>query len=56
MNIKNQIKEIVADSLNYYNVDDEDMDELMEDTDDEDLFEIKNALETLNQILFKCNS
>ncbi len=49
-----RIKELNDESLNSYNIDDHNMDELLEDVDDEDtLDEIISAMETLNVNLFQ---
>jgi len=50
------IKDKISDSLNYYNVDGEDLDEMLEDVDSSDLSDIMNAITTLNTLLFKCES
>lgn len=49
-----RIKELNDESLNFYNIDDHNIDELLEDVDDEDtLDEIISAMETLNVNLFQ---
>ena len=49
-----RIKELNNESLNSYNIDDHNINELLEDVDDEDtLDEIISAMETLNVNLFQ---
>jgi hypothetical protein len=49
-----RIKELNDESLNYYNIDDYNIDELLEEVDnEEDLDEIISAMETLNVKLFQ---
>lgn len=55
-NIKQEIIDKVESSLNYYNIDEGDLNELLEDCDEEDMNEILEAITTLNTILFKCES
>ena len=49
-----RIKELLAESLGSYNIDNDDIDELLEEIDDEStLDEIISAMESLNINLFK---
>ncbi|MEC5164836.1 hypothetical protein RCH18_000558 [Flavobacterium sp. PL11] len=52
--LKQQIIDKVASSLNYYNVSDDDLAEMMEDIDLSDMNEILDAIITLNTLLFQC--
>ena len=54
-NIKQEIiDKIVESSLNYYNIDAYNLNELLEDCDETDMNEILEAITTLNTMLFKC--
>jgi len=53
-NVKQEIIDKVNSSLNYYNVDECDLEELLEDCDEVDMGEILEAITTLNTMLFKC--
>lgn len=53
-NKKQEIIDKVESSLNYYNIDADDLNELLEDCDEADMNEILEAITTLNTILFKC--
>lgn len=55
-NVKQEIIDKVESSLNYYNVDEDDLNELLEDCDEADMNEILEAITTLNTMLFKCES
>ena len=53
-NLKQEIIDKVQSSLNYYNVDADDLEEMLEDCDEADMNEILEAITTLNTMLFKC--
>ena len=53
-NVKNEIIDKVESSLNYYNVDADDLNEMLEDCDEADMNKILEAITTLNTMLFKC--
>jgi len=55
-NVKKEIIDKVESSLNYYNVDVDDLNEMLEDCDEADMNEILEAITTLNTMLFKCDS
>ena len=50
------IKDKISESLNYYNVDNEDLDEMLEDVDKNEMSDIMDAITTLNTLLFKCET
>lgn len=52
--LKQNIIKKVTSSLNYYNVDEEDLLEMLENADLSDMNQIMDAIITLNTILFKC--
>jgi hypothetical protein len=54
-NIKQKIIDKVESSLNCYNIDADDLEELLEDCDKKDMNEILEAITTLNTMLFKCD-
>jgi len=52
---KNEIIEKMTSSLNYYNVDEDDLKELLDDDlSEEELKEISDAVISINTLLFKC--
>ena len=53
-NVKQEIIDKVESSLNYYNVDADDLKEMLEDCDEAYMNEILEAITTLNTMLFKC--
>jgi hypothetical protein len=53
-NVKQEIIDKVESSLNYYNVDADDLNELLKDCDESDMNEILEGISTLNTLLFKC--
>ena len=55
-NLKQEIIDKVESSLNYYNVDVDDLNEMLEDCDKVNMNEILEAITTLNIMLFKCES
>jgi hypothetical protein len=55
-NLKQEIIDKVESSLDYYNVDQHDLEEMLEDCDETDMNEILEAITTLNALLFKCKS
>jgi len=48
-----RIKELNAEALGSYNIDSDDIDELLEEVDEDTLDEIISAMENLNVNLFK---
>jgi len=55
-NLKQEIIDKVESSLNYYNVDVDDLNEMLEDCDKVNMNEILEAITTLNIMLSKCES
>ena len=52
---KDEIIEKMTSSLNYYNVDEDDLKELLDDDlSEEELKEISDAVISINTLLFKC--